>query len=121
MATDIRLNNLHDLDITSGDLELFTRVEDLAVQMVKTNLLLYKGEWFRDIDLGIPYVQEIFGNKNTQNAADANIKNTILNTDNIRSITSYTGSIDPTTRKYKVVFSAITDSGDIINNIEVEI
>ena len=62
-----------------------------------------------------------FWNRLTLTNTNANIKNTILNTDNIRSITSYTGSIDPTTRKYKVVFSAITDSGDIINNIEVEI
>ena len=121
MSTDLKLTNLHDIDLGSGDLELFTLTEDLAVQMVKMNLLLYKGEWFRDIDIGIPYVQEIFGNKNTKSAADANIKNAILSTDYIRSITSYTGSIDPLTRTYKVIFSAVTDSGELINNIEVEI
>ena len=120
MATDIKLNRTHDLDLSSGDLDLFTRVEDLAVQQVKINLLVYKGEWFLDVDKGVPYLQEIFGDRNTKAAADSNIKYTILNTDNIQSILSYKSSINSLNRTLLVESSARTNSGDIIN-IEVEI
>ena len=121
MATDIKLTTLHDIDLTTGDLALFTELQHLAVQQVKMRLLLFKGEWFRDIDIGIPYVQDIFGRKDTQNAADANIKNTILATDNIQSITKYSSSINPQTRTFFVIFSAITNSGEILTDITLEI
>jgi len=120
-STDIKLTSSHDIDLSTGDLNLFSNIENLAVQMVKINLLLFKGEWFRDVSIGIPYIQEIFGNKDTKSAADANIKSTILNTDNIRSITNYTSTINPSTRTFLVIFSAITDSGEILNDITVEI
>ena len=121
MATDIKLNLLHDLDLSTGDLQLFTQIEDLTVQMVKIRLQTFKGEWFRDIDIGVPYLQEIFGKRGTAPAADANIKNTILATDNIQSITSYSSSVNPLTRTFSVGFSAVTDNGEILSDIELEI
>lgn len=121
MATDIKLTIDHDLDLSTGDLQLFSQVEDLAVQQVKIRLQTFKGEWFRDIDIGVPYVQEVFGRRDTESAADANIKSTILSTDNIQSITKYSSSVKPLTRTFSVIFSAVTNSGEIITDIELEI
>lgn len=121
MATDIKLTHLHDLDLSSGDISLHTEIEDLTVQMVKINLQLFKGEWFRDIDKGIPYIQEIFGDKNSKSAADANIKSTILATDNIRSLTKYSSNVTGYDRTFKVLFSATTNNGSVLEDIEIEV
>lgn len=121
MATDIVLeSSTHDIRITNKDIQLFTTIEDLTVQKVKINLLNFRGEWFRDITTGIPYLQEILGVRNNKDVADTLIKNAILNTDNITSIISYSSSINED-RKLLVLFSAMTNSGTIIDNISVEV
>lgn len=119
--TDIQLDPVtHDI-ILGDDLLLFTDPVAATIQRIKMRLLLYKGEWLRDVDVGVPYLQEIFESKNTKDAADANIKSIILSTDNVNSLRSYTSSVDQVTRTLKIIFSATTDNGDPINNIEVEI
>lgn len=121
MTTDIKLDKVtYDLEITNRDINLFDTIEDLTVQQVKINLLNFRGEWFRDVTVGIPYLQEILGRRGSKGAADTLIKNTILGTDNITSITSYNSSIT-TERGLQVVFSATTNSGEILQNILVEV
>lgn len=118
--TDIQLNSTHDLVITNSDISLCLTKEELTIQKVKINLLNYRGEWFRDINLGVPYLQRILGRKGTKDIADISLKNTILETENISSILSYQSSID-TNRNIKVIFSASMESGGSIDNILVEI
>ena len=119
--TDIILNSTtHDIQITDNDISLFQSLEDLTAQRLKIILLSYRGEWFRDISTGIPYLQTILGKRNTKTTADTTIKNAIITTDNISSITSYTSSVNAS-RKLEVSFSAIMTSGGsvTINNLEV--
>lgn len=123
--TDIKLDpKTHDI-VIEDDLMMFGNSEEEKVldtiQRVKMRLLLYKGEWFRDVGVGVPYIQEILGRRDAKNVADANIKNTILATENIQSLTSYTSHIDPKTREFKVIFSGFTETGDLLDNIEVRI
>lgn len=119
--TDIVLENLnYDLDIENKDIKLFERIENETVQKVKINVLLIKGEWFRDIEYGVPYTQSILGRRNTKSIADTFIKNAIINTEGIQSITSYSSTIS-SDRILEVTFSAITDSGEILDNVNVEV
>ena len=110
----------HDLLIVNKDLSLFSLEQNLTVQKVKVNLLVYKGEWFRDVDYGVPYLQDILGKRNTKSAADIAIKSTITNTSGIQNITSYT-SVVTVDRKLQVLFSAVTISGEILTDISVEV
>lgn len=120
MDTGITLDSLtHDLVISNNGLTLFETEEDATVQLLKIRLLVFKGEWFRDIAYGVPYIQEIFG-KNTKAAADANLKSTILATENVQSLLSYE-SVVTAERVLQVRFSIKVGSGKIINNILVEI
>lgn len=119
--TDIKLDTTtHDLVITNNDIQLFEKIENLTVQKVKINLLNNRGEWFRNINVGVPYTQTILGKKGTKTVADSLLKNTIINTDGIQSITNYSSTIN-SDRTLKVIFSAVTDTGQIINDITVEI
>ena len=64
--TDIILTTEHDLLIESGDIFLFTELDKLTVQKVKIRLLNYRGEWFRDVNTGVPYLQQILGRRDTK-------------------------------------------------------
>lgn len=117
---DIILTSEHDLFIENGDISLFLSLEELTAQKVKISLLNFRGEWFRDVNTGVPYLQSILGRKNTKDATDVILKNAILNTDNISVITGYTSSIN-SERKLEVVFSATMTSGGSIENITIEV
>lgn len=121
MTTDIILDTTtHDIVISNKDINLFDKVENLTVQRVKINLLNLRGEWFRDITTGLPYLQEITGKRNTKDVADTLIKNMILSTIGVQSILSYSSSIN-SIRKLQVVFSAVTESGETLTDITVEV
>lgn len=117
---DIQLSTTdYDLLVKDGDILLFDTIESLTVQKVKINLLNFKGEWFRDIDTGIPYIQDVFGKRGTKEATDALIKNAILSTENITALLRYDSSISDN-RTLQVVFSAKTQSGTL-TDITVEV
>ena len=112
---DIKLDTSHDLLIEGKDISMFETIEDGTVQAVKIRLQNYQGNWFLDLNNGIPYYQEIFGYNDTKDLADTYIKTTIKNTDNITSITNYTSTLEDAT--LKVVFAAKTLVGADLTNI----
>lgn len=117
---DLVLTPEHELKIENLDLVLFDTLESLTAQKVKINLLNYLGEWFRDINTGVPYLQTILGRRGTKRATDAVIKTTILNTDNIDNIIEYESFID-NDRKLIITFSANMVSGGTLSNVTVEV
>lgn len=110
----------HDLVITNNDISLFEDLEHLTAQKVKINLLNYRGEWFRDINIGVSYLQSILGIRNSKATADTVLKTVILDTDNISNITSYSSVVN-SDRKLIVTFSATMNSGGTIEDISVEV
>lgn len=112
---DIKLNPSHDLFIEGKDISMFETIENGTVQAVKIRLQNYQGNWFLDLNNGIPYYQEIFGYSDTKDLADTYIKTAIKNTDNITSITSYSSVLNGTT--LKVTFSAKTLVGADLTNV----
>jgi hypothetical protein len=54
---DLQLDSDNDLQIPP----VFTTGIDAVVQGCHLRLLLFRGEWFLDLDRGIPYFQEILG------------------------------------------------------------
>jgi len=67
---------------------------DAVAQAIKTNLGLIQGEWFLDVTLGTPYATRILG-MGRLTTYDQAIKETILNTLGVRSISNYTSRYDP--------------------------
>ena len=82
------------------------------VQHVRSRLLFYLGEWFLDIDAGVPYFQEIF----TKPANLANIesifKSKILRTPGVQRLTDFSMTYEGgSSRTLSVSFSAETTFG----------
>lgn len=63
-------------DYTFGTNNNFLDGIEAVGQKIKTSLLLFSGEWWEDLNLGIPMFQSILGQVNTTNVANA-LKNLI--------------------------------------------
>lgn len=59
---DLLLDANNDLVIKDGDLQ-FSRGVDAIVQQCRIALQMFQGEWFLNLDAGIPYWQSILGYK----------------------------------------------------------
>src|SRR5438045_2986215 len=103
------------------DLQLDTATGDLVVdsdchwtsgvagisQGIRIALQMFKGEWFLDLDEGIPYLersgvpadQALIGQKFNQSRAVTMFRETILRAPGVNTITSLAVSFDHTTRK----------------------
>lgn len=91
-----KLDENGDYVLGTGQDFLINSPEAVA-QAIKTRLLLLKGEWFTDIQDGIPQDQ-ILG-KYTD-SKDILIKQRILETQGVSDIVSYLSVTNPNTREY---------------------
>jgi len=91
-----------DLTVEDGDLVFITSREFLARQAVVMTLRAFRGEWFRNIEYGTPWITNdnndisILG-KTPKAVFDSYVKGSILSNEEILSIISYSSTIDPAT------------------------
>ena len=64
MSKDLLLGDKGDLVIKDFDLML-TDNKQILKQALRQELKTFKGEWFLDIDKGLPYYQDILGQRNS--------------------------------------------------------
>ena len=107
------LDSNNDIMVRGGSLLTVADGAEI-VQHVRSRLLFYLGEWFLDIDAGVPYFQEIF----TKPANLANIesifKSKILRTPGVQKLTDFSMTYEGgSSRTLSVSFSAETTFGFI--------
>jgi len=89
-----------DGDYTLGQ-KFLDDVPAAVAQAVQTRLLLWAGEWFLDNTEGTPWGAQVLGPRANTNP-DAVIKQRILGTPGVLSITSYSSSFDGSNRAFTV-------------------
>ena len=99
-------------DYTFGNQQAdFHRDSSEAVaQAVRTRLLLDRGEWFIDTRDGMPWSNEVLGER-TVATRDSAIKKRILGTTGVTQIDSYESVLDPQNRRLTVTASITTVYG----------
>lgn len=102
-----KLDENGDYSFGGGQADFFRDSPETVGQAVKTRLLLWKEEWFLDIDEGTAYLQGIIG-KHDQATRDAVVRSRILDTEGVTGIESLESTIDRETRKLSV--SAVIDT-----------
>lgn len=119
--SDLTFNeDLKDLDLLSGDLAL-TSGKDTIDQHIRANLRAYKGEWFLNLDDGIPYYQDVFKKNQSPIVIDAIFKEAILKTTGVIELTEFEIQYDNVLRKLVLNFAVNTFEGEInFNGLEVE-
>ena len=92
----------------------FVYDDDKILQAVKNRLKVFKGEWFLNLDSGVPYYQEIFTKPVNVGNVESILKQTVLETDGVQLLTFFETSFDGTSRDFKSQISFITE-----NNTEI--
>lgn len=105
----------HDLVIENGDLRLLNGESKVARQTLKLNLLFFQGEWFLDLEYGVPYFQSILSKGASKELVDSIIKQKILESYRIQSIQTFRSSITNNTRYTVDLVTATTTSGEIVS------
>lgn len=108
---------------TDGDIKIdpqlglvFVSGIDGIVQLARISMLLFLGEWFMNMDIGIPYYDELLGDASktpgVRERAEAVFAAAILGVPGVVSINQLTVDIDPSGRSMTVTWSAATLFGD---------
>jgi hypothetical protein len=101
-------------DYMFGELgqEFYINSPEAVAQAVMTRLLLWKGEWFVDIQDGTPYQTEVLG-MHTKSTYDLAIQARVLGTQGVVKITDYYSILNTVTRELQVAVTIDTIYGPI--------
>lgn len=114
MSKDLLLDDNHDLVIENFDLTL-TLPDELTGQKIKQALLLFRGEWFLNNSVGLPYFEDILGKNKSLSRIETIFIRAIQSIPEVTSIESFTINFDNETRKVKVDFEVRDNQNNLIS------
>ena len=119
----MRCRKLVDNDYSFGNnkLDYIDGAESIA-QQIKTKILLFYGEWWENIGIGIPMFQSIIGQVNNENAkqsASLLIEKRIREVEGVTAPSDLKIEIDFLTRNLS--FSAVVETSEGTATVEVNI
>ena len=106
-----------DYSMGHGNSDFLSNTPEAVAQNVKTRLALWQGQWFLDIDEGTPWLQEILGK---HDAVDAVIKNRILETPGVLSISSFESIFNSDERRMTFTVVIDTEYGEVSLEDEIQ-
>jgi len=109
--------NTGKFKIQNGDLVL-TQDRDAIVQAVTIRLQTFRGEWFLDVENGIPYFDQVLVKAPNLDAIQQTFKREIEGVPGIKSVTALKLTFDRGNRTLSVVWSADTDLGEISGTLD---
>ncbi len=114
---------MRDLLLTGGDLVIsdhtlgFVSGVDRVKQSMLIRLQIFLGEWFLDVNWGVPYFQNIFVKNPDLDSIDAVLKSIILEDVEVQSIAKYNSIYNNTQRIFSLSFEAATTFGNVQVNL----
>jgi len=105
-----------DLDFSSGELTYTSSKLQAFAQQVRTMVMLRKGEWSFDGNIGVPYQTQFFKKRNNKALIDDFMEDYIDSINTQGFVTEYSSEIG-TDRVLTIKFSAQGPGGDFINII----
>lgn len=113
MGNDLYLDPLTgDLAIYGLNLSIVSGAERVRQQLY-VKLKLFTNEWFFDTEFGTPYLDGILGKQITLNGAVAALKTSILEVNDVDSITRFEYTFNRQSRSLDVDFDCSTPFGII--------
>lgn len=110
---DLLLDANNDLVITGGDFQ-FARGITAVTQSCRISVQMYEGEWFLNLDAGIPYLDGILGKPAgmVELVAKKEYRDELLAVEGVLKITKLDTSFDPITRTLDVDWAVQSELGD---------
>ena len=102
---DLALDGNGDLDLSDNEAHLVDG-DDAIVQHAQIRLRLFRGEWFLDTRVGMPYYEQILVKNPDLVVVRALFRRAILETPGIEEITAFDLQFDASTRRMRLTFTA---------------
>lgn len=117
-SIDMLLTAAGDIDLSQG--LRFSSGLSGVTQAIKVRLALFRGEWFMNLDAGVPYLERegvpasdaIIGQKFSEARARTAIRDAILATPGVSAVPSVSVAFNGTTRTATITWKATTVFGD---------
>lgn len=103
-----------------ADIDMVTGAERVR-QSILIQLNLFLGEWFDDLDAGVPWFQGILAEAEnysdggqrrvSEQTVEAILRSKILEVEGVDSIITYSQDLNKTTRSLSIEFSVMSDEG----------
>ena len=95
----------HDIVFDNSDTpSVTTDVRQDVAQRLKIKLSTYLGEWFLDMENGIPFYQRVFQKGVTKEIVDAIFQASIMEEEDVDSITFWESTFNQASREYSCSF-----------------
>lgn len=107
---NIDLSDDNDIVMKDGGLPLVTGIEELR-QLVTQVLAAFEGDWFLNLDSGMPYFQTILRKATSVSQIEGIYLETIANIPGILDIETFNLEFEAQSRTLDISFRAITTDG----------
>jgi hypothetical protein len=110
--SDLALNSSHDLVFENRDLVVLTGPA-LVAQRIKQRLLLIQGEWFLDVDAGLPWFDRLLTKQVNLDQVKQALIFQIANTEGVEELSSLTLELDGQTRNAVCNFTVLAGGEEL--------
>ncbi len=91
-------------------------------QKVRASLSLFKGEWYLNTAVGLPYVPAFDMEKDAHRfVLESAVRVKVSSISGIKKILTFSSSLDAKTRLFSVSFSAQCDNGEVLEMHDVAV
>lgn len=101
----------------------FLQDAEAVAQAVRTKILLFRREWWEDVQEGTPMFTDIVGSQmvaDKQNAVDLILRDRILEVPHVETIKEFKSKLDSKKRTYSMYCSIETSFGDTSINMDLD-
>lgn len=88
-----------DFTFGASQLNFLSNSPAAVAQVVQTSLLLWLGEWYLDVTVGMPWIQGVLG-KHNEETADVTVQDYILGIQGVTDISAYDSVSQQPQRNY---------------------
>lgn len=114
MARDFKLDDNGDWAIENFGFSFTSDNSEYVKQKIRIRLQFFKGEYYLNIDAGVPYYQSILGKQITVDDAIAILKSVIVGTPGVVELLNFDPNLDGATRILSIEFKVRTEQNEII-------
>tara|TARA_R100000656_G_scaffold119768_1_gene93780 strand:+ start:3371 stop:3742 length:372 start_codon:yes stop_codon:yes gene_type:complete len=104
----------HDIIYQNGKTLVTQSKADVVAQRLKIKLNTFLGEWFLDLDVGIPYFQQILNKVRNKSTIDAIFQRAILEDPDVIEMISYTSDLNGRSRTFSLDFAVRVENNEIV-------
>lgn len=117
--SDFKLDEFGDLDLSKSDLQLIDG-SDAVAQHLLIRLRVFKGEWFLDQRVGVPYYQDILKKSPNLVAVRGIFTRAIVTSPGVNSLERLDLEFNKGARTLGLSFSALLEGDDVPRDFSEE-